>query len=239
MTTAKIIAVANQKGGPGKTTVTMQLAAGLAMRKLTVMVIDTDPQGSATHWGASGEDAFPVAVVSLAAVPDKVHREIKKFVGSYDVILIDCPPSVASPATQSALLIADLAVLPVRPSPTDLWALKEIVKLIESARTVNDELTAVVLVNQWQPNTLLSTDALQALEELGLPVLKTRLHHRQAYQQCAVLGSAVYGLGRAAKPAIDEVEALVVEVGQLVGMPFEPIPEAWKQWPTILKETNA
>lgn len=236
MTTARIIAVANQKGGPGKTTVTMQLAAAFALRRLRVMVIDTDPQGSATQWGASGEESFPVAVVSLAAVPDKVHREIKKFVSAYDVILIDCPPSVASPATQSALLIADLALLPVRPAPTDLWALKEIVKLIETARTVNEELIAVVVVNQWQPNTLLSADAMQALEGIGLPVLDTRLHHRQAYQQCAVLGSAVYGLGRGAKQAIDEVEELVLEVGYLLGMPIEPVDEPWKQWPTVLRE---
>ncbi|MEY3251572.1 MAG: hypothetical protein RL227_545, partial [Pseudomonadota bacterium] len=76
--------------------------------------------------------------------PDKVHREIKKFVSAYDAILIDCPPSVASPATQSALLIAEIALLPVRPSPTDLWALKEIVKLIESAKTVNEDLSAGV-----------------------------------------------------------------------------------------------
>src|SRR4051795_3748832 len=139
---AKIISVVNQKGGSGKTTLSMQLAGALARRGHDVLIVDADPQGTATRWAASAEDEkpFPATVAGLAAAAGKVHREVKKYISRYDYIIIDCPPAVDSLAPQSALLIADLAVVPVIPSPPDLWASVGITKLIENARTVNEEL---------------------------------------------------------------------------------------------------
>ena len=67
--------------------------------------------------------------------------------------------------------------------------------------------------------------------------MQSRLHQRQAYQQCAVLGAAVYVLGKAAKRAIEEVEALVIEVGKLLGGDLKPVKNPWKQWPLVVKET--
>src|ERR1051326_241416 len=122
--TARIIAVTNQKGGSGKTTLSMQLAGTLARRGRKVMVVDADPQGTATRWAASAEDdkPFPASVVGLSAASAKVHREVKKFVDDYRYIIIDCPPAADSPVPQSALLVADLALVPVIPSPLDMWA---------------------------------------------------------------------------------------------------------------------
>ncbi|MBV9226823.1 MAG: ParA family protein, partial [Acidobacteriaceae bacterium] len=123
---AKIVSLVNQKGGCGKTTISMHIAGALASRRggKKVLVVDADPQGTATRWAASAsdEDPFPASVVGLAAANTKVHREVRKFVNDYDFIIIDCPPAADSPVPQSALLITDVALVPVIPSPPDLWA---------------------------------------------------------------------------------------------------------------------
>lgn len=212
--TAKIITVCNQKGGSGKTTLSMQLAGTLAGRRKRVLVVDADPQGTATRWAASADDAkpFPAAVVGLSAAHEKVHREVKKFVEDYDFIVIDCPPAADSPVPQSALLIADLALVPIIPSPLDLWASIGIRKVIENVGDINESLKARLVVNQCQPKTNLAKDALEVLPEFGIPVCKNYLRQRTAYRQSAVFGQTVQDFGSKASDAIAEIEALTDEI---------------------------
>ncbi len=212
--TAKIIAVCNQKGGSGKTTLSMQLAGTLARRKNKVLVVDADPQGTATRWAASADDEnpFPVSVIGLSAANEKVHREVKKFVGDYDFIVIDCPPAADSPVPQSALLIADLALVPIIPSPLDLWASVGIRQVIENVSDINETLKARLVVNQCQPKTNLAKDTLEVLPEFGIPVCKNYLRQRTAYRQSAVFGQTVQDFGSKAKDAIQEIEALTKEI---------------------------
>jgi chromosome partitioning protein len=212
--TAKIIAVCNQKGGSGKTTLSMQLAGTLARRKNKVLVVDADPQGTATRWAASADDEnpFPASVIGLSAASEKVHREVKKFVADYDFIVIDCPPAADSPVPQSALLIADLALVPIIPSPLDLWASVGIRQVIENVSDINETLIARLVVNQCQPKTNLAKDTLEVLPEFGIPVCKNYLRQRTAYRQSAVFGQTVQDFGSKAKDAIQEIEALTKEV---------------------------
>lgn len=212
--TAKIIAVCNQKGGSGKTTVSMQLAGTLARAKNKVLVVDADPQGTATRWAASADDENPfcASVIGLSAASEKVHREVKKFIGDYDYILIDCPPAADSPVPQSALLIADLALVPIIPSPLDLWASVGIRKVIENVSDINETLKARLVVNQCQPKTNLAKETLEILPEFGIPVCKNYLRQRTAYRQSAVFGQIVQDFGAKAKDAIQEIEALTKEV---------------------------
>src|SRR4029453_18233178 len=215
---AKVVAVVNQKGGSGKTTLTMQLAGTLAKRGIKVLVVDADSQGTATRWSSSApEDTpFPAAVVGLSAAGNKVHREVAKFTDDYALIMIDCPPAVESPVPQSALLIADLALVPIIPSPPDLWAAVGIRQLIETLNTINEDLQARLVINNLEPRTSLAKEALDILPELGFPLLRTILHHRTAYRQSAVFGGMVHHLGRKATPAIREIEALADEVSAIV-----------------------
>jgi chromosome partitioning protein len=212
--TAKIITVCNQKGGSGKTTLSMQLAGALARRGNKVLVVDADPQGTATRWAATAEDdkPFPASVVGLSAASAKVHREVKKFVPDYHYIIIDCPPAADSPVPQSALLIADLALVPIIPSPLDMWAAVGIRQVIENVSEINEELQARLVVNQCQPNTSLAREALEVLPEFGIDLCKTYMHQRQVYRQSAVFGQTVHDFGSKATPAIEEIETLTNEI---------------------------
>jgi chromosome partitioning protein len=211
---ARIIAVVNQKGGSGKTTVSMQLAGTLGRRKSKVLVVDADPQGTATRWAASAEDGrpFPASVAGLSAANEKVHREVKKFIEDYHYIIIDCPPAADSAVPQSALLIADLALVPIIPSPLDLWAAVGIRKVIETVADLNPNLQARLVVNQSQPNTSLAKDAMHILPEFGISLCKSCLGQRTVYRQSAVFGQTVHDFGSKAALAIAEIEALTDEV---------------------------
>jgi chromosome partitioning protein len=211
---AKIIAVCNQKGGSGKTTLSMQLAGSLARRGGKVLVVDADPQGTATRWAASAEDEkpFPASVVGLSAASTKVHREVRKFIDDYAYIIIDCPPAADSPVPQSALLVADLALVPVIPSPLDMWAAVGIREVIGNVSDINEELKSRLVINQLQPNTTLAKESLEVLPEFGIELCETYMRQRQVYRQSAVFGQTVHDFGSRAAAAVQEVEALADEM---------------------------
>lgn len=211
---AKVLAIVNQKGGVGKTTLSMQLAGTLALRNCRVLVIDADPQGTASRWAASAPDEqpFPAVVVSLAAAGNKLHREVVKLAEDYDYIIIDCPPAVDSVNSRSALLIADLALVPVIPSPPDLWASTGIARLIDEVATVNAELRALLVLNLCQANRLLLKDSTIVLQDFQLPLAKQQLGLREAYRQSSVYGTTVHTMGPKAELAAREMNALADEV---------------------------
>ena len=215
---AKIVAVANQKGGSGKTTVSMQLAGAIARRGNKVLVVDADPQGTATRWAASAEDEhpFPASVVGLSAASAKVHREVKKFIDDYNYIIIDCPPAADSPVPQSALLIADLVLVPLIPSPLDMWAAVGIRQVIANVSDLNEGLKSRLVLNQCQPNTTLTQETLEVLPEFGIELANAQLRHRQVYRQSAVFGQTVHDFGGKASAAIEEMENLTNEVFKLL-----------------------
>lgn len=209
----KVIAVVNQKGGCGKTTISMQLAGALGKDDCRVLVVDADPQGTATRWAANAEDdkPFPAAISGLGAAGGKVHREIKKYVGEYDYILIDCPPAVDSLAPQSALIISELALVPVIPSPSDLWAAVGIQELIERMQSINESLKARLVANMCQSNVSLNEEVLSVLKDFGVPKLESSLCLRTAYRQSAVFGGTVFNI-KAAGKAVNEIVAMKKEI---------------------------
>ncbi len=150
---AKVIAVVNQKGGAGKTTLAMQLAGTLAQRGATVLVVDADAQGTATRWAASASaDApFPAAVIGLSAAGSHVHREVAQFLDDYTM-----------------------------PSPPDLWSAVGIRQLVDRLRVINARLQARLVLNDLEPRPRIAKDALEILPEFGMPLATTALHHRTA-----------------------------------------------------------
>lgn len=209
---AKIITVANQKGGAGKTTVSMQIAGLLGKRKFKVLVVDADQQGTAVRWASSAEDEnpFPASVIGLSNANAKIHREVKKFINDYDYIFIDCPPAVDSPIPQSAFLISDLVLVPILPSPLDIWATVGIKETILNMKEINETLNSRLILNQCQPRTTLAKEIMDILPNFGIELAQSILQQRQVYRQSAVFGQIVHDFKN--KEAIKEVNNLTDEV---------------------------
>jgi len=212
---AKVIAVVNQKGGAGKSTLAMLLAGSLAETGASVLVADADPQNTARRWATAGQ-GFPARVEDLSGEEGKLHKHLRKRIEAFDFIVIDSPPAASAPVTLSALKLAHLALVPVIPSPLDLWASLRIREAIEAARDKNPALLARIVVNQAQLNTVLAREVLALLPEFGIATLSAQLKQRTAYRQCAALGTTVSALGSRAAIASLEVDALRREVQKLL-----------------------
>ena len=213
---ARIIAFSTHKGGSGKTTAAMSLAGALA-KKHSVLVVDADELQTATKWAAQADDAKPFScpVVGLAGAGAKIHRELQRLAEQYSFIIVDCPPSVTSPVPQSVLLVADLVVIPTRPSLADIWGVRDTLALVERAKVVNEHLKVAFLVNALTPRTQLGKDSLEILETLDGYLMKTVLRQRQAYPQSLVLGGTALDVP-GAKEARAEIESLGAEVLSLL-----------------------
>ena len=218
---AKVVTVFNQKGGSGKTSVSMQLAGTMGLHGYKTLVIDMDPQGTAIRWCSTAQDGreFPASVISLAPMEGHMHREVRNQLDNYDVIFVDCPPALNSAAPTSAMLVSDLALIPVVPSPADIWAAEAAKRLAASAQASNSTLVAMVVPNMVQKSTLLARELLEVMgDDENFPMTKSRLGSRSAFRECQILGTTVHAVPRA-KTAIDEVEALTDEVLSLLGLP--------------------
>lgn len=204
-----VTAIINQKGGTGKTTLAMNLAAGIARRAETV-VIDLDPQGSCRQWASLGSAPFPATVKQISGKWDA--RTLHQNYRNYRHMVLDCPPSLDSHASLQALRACDVALIPVLPSPIDLWASLRLPQEIEEARKVNKHLKAYLLLNQIEPRSALSAAMHDALAEFGLPVLNAAIRRRAAFRGAALEGVSVYQMGSRGSQAAAEIEAIIDEV---------------------------
>ncbi len=207
---AKVFAVSNQKGGTGKTTLSMNFAAGLARRGRT-LVIDADPQGSAGQWTGLAPDnrPFPVSVIAVAG---NLAREVNRFRQDYQYVVIDCPPTLETETTRLAMSASDTILIPVLPSPIDLWASVRLAQTIEQAKLGNPKLGAYLVINQLEPRNALSRGMQQALAEFDIPSLKGGLRRRAVYRTSAIEGASVFCLGKRGEAAAQEIESIIEEV---------------------------
>lgn len=208
--TAMVFSVANQKGGSGKTTLAMNFAAGLAKRGRT-LVIDADPQGSAGQWsGLAPENRpFPVSVIAVAG---NLTHEVQRFRQDYQYVVIDCPPTLETDNTQKAMLASDTVLVPVLPSPIDLWASVRLANTIEQIKQIKPELKAHLVINQLEPRSALSRAMQQALAEFDIPALNNSVRRRAIYRNVAVDGGSVFCTGKQGHAAASEIEAIIEEV---------------------------
>lgn len=183
----KVIAVLNQKGGSGKTTIATHLARSLQLTGADVLLIDSDPQGSARDWAAVREDQ-PLTVVGIDR--PTIDRDLRN-VARKDYVVIDGAPQAADLAV-SAIKAADFILIPVQPSPYDIWATADLVDLVKQRIELTDgKLQAAFIVSRAIKGTRIGGEVTDALEGYGLPVLETRITQRVIYPSTAATGTTV------------------------------------------------
>lgn len=206
-----IIALVGNKGGAGKTTLAVNLAATMARHAPTI-VLDADPQGSALQWTEISETGNATQVIDAT---DDLESKARRAAKDFSHVVIDCPPSVHATQTHAALRVCDLALIPVQPSPVDLWATVHIVRGIEEARNENPNLRALLVINQMEARTTLSRLVRDVLGELELPVAATAIRRRAIYRASAMEGKSVLEMGKRGADAVAELDKLIIEVKSL------------------------
>lgn len=199
-----IIGVLNQKGGVGKSTIAINLAAVYAASGRRVLLVDADPQGSSLAWSAAreGDPAFTV----IGMPKPTLHKDMPALAADYDMILIDGPPRVSELA-RAAILASDLVLIPVQPSPYDVWASAETVALVREAQQFKDKLAVAFVINRKIVNTAIGRDVAAALARFDVPVLPVSLGQRVIYAESAARGLAVIEVAPASEAA-KEITAL-------------------------------
>ena len=151
-----VVALLNQKGGVGKTTLALHLAGAWATNVKRVVVIDADPQGSALDWPEQRDrETLPRLFGVLGLARDTLHREAPEIARDTDYVLIEGPPRDAT-LMRSALAAADLLIIPVQPSPFDGWASGEILLLLQEARRFRPQLVARFALNRCGTHTIIA-----------------------------------------------------------------------------------
>ena len=210
---ARIVTVAQQKGGAGKTTLAAHLAIAWAESGKSVAVVDIDPQASLSTWWEMREElGIPMPTNGRGKGGVTVHRlggwrtagEVERLARNHDVVVIDSPPHAETEA-KIAVRAADLVLIPVQPSPMDVWATVPTLKLAASEKT-----PALLVLNRVPPRTNLTEAMLSKISEMSATLAKTRIGNRVALAASMAEGKGVTEYQKRGTAA-SEIRALAAE----------------------------
>ena len=202
-----IISFINQKGGVGKTTTAINIAASLTRRNKKLLFIDADPQGSAMKWHAvENNNTFEIFHHT-----EPVNKsDIKELSAQYEYMVMDAPPAIGE-ITKSILAVTDLSIIPLIPSSLDIWACRGTIDMIEEIRAENSKMDVKLLINRKIPGTRVGREARETLNAFNTEVLDSELCQRVAYINAITSGVSVMQYAPKSKAA-DEIEKLCDEL---------------------------
>lgn len=202
------IAILNQKGGSGKTTIATHLARAYQNQGHSVLLVDSDKQGSARDWRAVNENN-PTPVIGLDRT--SLDKDLKSL-GQHDYVIIDGAPQ-ATEIALAAVRAADFILIPVQPSPYDLWATANLIDLIKQRiGLIEGKLQAAFVISRLIKNTKIGEEVIKVLQEFELPVLESKVVQRICYPNSASEGKTVFETEKPSSEAIREMNDLAQEI---------------------------
>jgi len=205
-----IIGIVNQKGGTGKTTLAINLADAFARHAQRVLLVDADPQASVNRWHMVKNNArFDINTLRNEDLPNVV----KTAAVHYDRIFVDTPPSVCE-ITEAIICLSDLVIVPIGPSPLDIWSSKDIVNMVRKARTAGRDFNVNLLIYRTIVGTRLSKAARSTLQGFGIALFGTQISQRVAFIESMIAGQSVLEYAPESAAA-REIESLRREITSL------------------------
>ena len=211
----EIWSLINQKGGVGKTTLSINLAHSLRVAGYRVCLVDADDQGSVRQWQSIADwSEFPIVALDTK----QSLKMIRNVLSGYDYVIVDTPGRIAG-VISSAIEVSDKVIIPIQPSPYDLWGTHDAVRLVEQHISAFAKPLAAFVISAERKRTVVAKELQSALYDYTLPVLRNRTTRRVAYLETASSGGTVFSYGATREAAI-EITDLAKEIISLGDIAF-------------------
>ena len=209
------ISILNPKGGAGKSTLAIHLARGFQLKGKSVIIADTDEQGSALDWRAQEHESIEYPSV-MGMNPSTLETDLKHLDKAVDVIIVDGAAKLTASQMVPSIKVANLVVIPLQPSGLDVWAVNDLVDIITARReaTGGKPLTYFML-SKADDRTVLTRDVPEVLETMNLPVMKAKFSDREEFKKRVTDGETVFELP-SSNLARQEAEAVLTEIEEII-----------------------